>query len=85
MTQFTFWFTIFSFIFTMVLIFWRPKGINEAIPATIGAILIFLCGSVSLADIADIGSKVTGAAVNHYGNIGYGHRAGKYWFFSLGN
>src|SRR3954466_10469283 len=47
----------------MVLIFWRPKGINEAIPATIGAILILLCGSVSLADIGDIGSKVTGAAV----------------------
>ena len=47
----------------MVLIFWRPKGINEAIPATIGAILIFLCGSVSLADIGDIGSKVTGAAL----------------------
>ena len=63
MTQFTFWFTIFSFILTMVLIFWRPKGINEAIPATIGAILILLCGSVSLADIGDIGSKVTGAAV----------------------
>ena len=63
MTQFTFWCTIFSFVFTMVLIFWRPKGINEAIPATIGAILILLCGSVSLADIGDIGSKVTGAAV----------------------
>src|SRR3954466_3471466 len=47
----------------MVLIFWRPKGMNEAIPATIGAILIFLCGSVSLADIADISSKVTGAAL----------------------
>jgi arsenical pump membrane protein len=62
-SQFTFWCTIFSFIFTMVLIFWRPKGINEAIPATIGAIFIFLCGSVSLADIGDIGSKVTGAAV----------------------
>ena len=63
MSQFTFWCTIFSFILTMVLIFWRPKGVNEAIPATIGAILIFLCGSVSLADIADIGSKVTGAAL----------------------
>ena len=63
MTNFTFWFTIFSFLLTMVLIFWRPKGMNEAIPATIGAILVFLCGSVSLADIGDIGSKVTGAAV----------------------
>lgn len=63
MTQFTFWFTIFSFLLTMVLIFWRPKGINEAIPATLGAILIFLCGSVSLADIGDISSKVTGAAI----------------------
>ena len=47
----------------MILIFWRPKGINEAIPATIGAILVILSGSVSLADIGDISSKVTGAAI----------------------
>jgi arsenical pump membrane protein len=63
MTQLTFWLTISSFLLTMILIFWRPKGINEASSATIGAILILLIGGVSLADIGDIGSKVTGAAV----------------------
>ncbi|KAB7668467.1 arsenic transporter [Bacillus sp. B1-b2] len=47
----------------MILIFFRPKGMNEATAATIGAVLIFISGSVSLADVADIGSKVTGAAL----------------------
>ncbi len=63
MTPFTFWFTIFSFLLTMLLIFWRPKGINEAIPSTLGALLIILCGAVSLPDIEVIGEKVTGAAI----------------------
>ncbi|MEH6906876.1 arsenic transporter [Neobacillus drentensis] len=55
--------TIFAFILTMVLIFIRPKNMNEAIPATIGAILVFMSGSVSMVDLLDIGSKVTGAAI----------------------
>lgn len=36
---------------------------NEAIPASIGAILVFLSGSVSTGDLLDISSKVTGAAI----------------------
>lgn len=63
MTHLTPFLTILSFTITMILIFWRPKGINEAIPSTIGAILILICGSVSLSDIGDISSKVTGAAI----------------------
>lgn len=55
--------TIVAFIFTMFMIFIRPKNINEAIPATIGAILVLLSGSVSTGDLLDIGSKVTGAAI----------------------
>ncbi|MFZ7944517.1 MULTISPECIES: arsenic transporter [Bacillaceae] len=55
--------TIFAFIFTMALIFIRPKNMNESIPATIGAILVFLSGSVSTGDLLDISSKVTGAAI----------------------
>ena len=47
----------------MVMIFIRPKNMNEAIPATIGAIIVMLSGSVSLTDLLDISSKVTGAAV----------------------
>lgn len=63
MSEFTPFFTIFSFILTMTLIFWRPKGINEAIPATIGAILVLLSGSVTITDLGDIGLKVSGAAI----------------------
>ncbi|MCA1319419.1 arsenic transporter [Bacillus tianshenii] len=55
--------TVFSFLFTIVLILWRPRGLNEAIPATIGAVLVFLSGSVTIADLGEISSKVTGAAV----------------------
>nr|WP_026576454.1 arsenic transporter [Bacillus sp. UNC438CL73TsuS30] len=55
--------TILSFILTMVLIFLRPKNMNEAIPASIGAIIVFLSGSVSPGDLLDISSKVTGAAI----------------------
>jgi arsenical pump membrane protein len=55
--------TIFAFILTMAMIFIRPKNMNEAIPATIGAILVFLSGSVSTGDLLDISSKVTGAAI----------------------
>lgn len=47
----------------MIFIFWRPKGLNEAIPATLGALMVFLCRSVSLADLGEIGTKVTGASV----------------------
>lgn len=47
----------------MTLIIWRPKGINEAVSATIGAILVILSGSVTLLDLGDISSKVTGAAI----------------------
>jgi arsenical pump membrane protein len=55
--------TILAFVLTMVLIFIRPKNMNEAIPATIGAVLVFLSGSVSVSDLFDISSKVTGAAI----------------------
>ncbi|QIW82291.1 arsenic transporter [Bacillus tequilensis] len=52
-----------AFFATMIFIFWRPKGLNEAIPATLGALIVFLCGSVSLADLGEIGTKITGASV----------------------
>jgi arsenical pump membrane protein len=55
--------TIFAFILTMVMIFIRPKNMNEAIPASIGAVLVILSGSVTTGDLLDISSKVTGAAI----------------------
>ncbi|MBB6447644.1 arsenic transporter [Bacillus benzoevorans] len=56
-------FTIFVFIATILVIFWRPRGINEAYPAAIGAGIIFLTGTVSRADIADIIDKIGGASI----------------------
>ncbi|WP_318618124.1 arsenic transporter [Sporosarcina sp. YIM B06819] len=51
------------FIVTMLVIFWRPKGMNEAWPASIGAGIILLTGIVSHADIMDIISKIGGASI----------------------
>lgn len=55
--------TIITFLVTLVFILWRPKGINEAIPATIGAIVIILTGSVSLSDLAIIAETISDAAI----------------------
>lgn len=55
--------TIFSFLFTTLLILWRPRGLDEAIPATGGALLVLLVGSVSLSDLAVIGETISGAAI----------------------
>lgn len=54
---------IFVFIMTMIVIFWRPGGVNEAVPATLGAVVIFFLGIVSLDDIMDIVSKIGGASI----------------------
>lgn len=55
--------TIFAFLMTVILILWRPKEINEAIPSTIGAVLVLLSGTVSLSDFAQISQTVSGAAI----------------------
>lgn len=55
--------TIFSFLFTILLIMWRPKGLDEAIPATGGALLVLLVGSVSLSDLTIIVETISGAAI----------------------
>ncbi|QXJ37293.1 Arsenical pump membrane protein [Parageobacillus caldoxylosilyticus] len=55
--------TIFVFIMTMFVIFWRPKGLNEAWPASIGAGIILLTGIVSRGDIFDIIDKIAGASI----------------------
>lgn len=58
-----FWITVYTFLITLVFILWRPKGINESIPATIGAIIIILCGGVSLTDLGIITETISGAAI----------------------
>ncbi|MDM5356655.1 arsenic transporter [Peribacillus sp. ACCC06369] len=57
------WITVLSFLVTLGLILWRPRGINEAIPATIGAIIVILSGSVSLTDLGLIAETISGAAI----------------------
>ncbi|MEH7505719.1 arsenic transporter [Neobacillus drentensis] len=57
------WLTIVSFLLTLGFILWRPRGINEAIPATIGAIVVLLSGSVTLADLGIIAETISGAAI----------------------
>ncbi|PLS05617.1 arsenic transporter [Neobacillus cucumis] len=57
------WMTILSFVVTLIFILWRPRGVNEAIPATIGAMFVLLSGSVSLKDLGLITETISGAAI----------------------
>ncbi|CAG9623709.1 arsenic transporter [Sutcliffiella rhizosphaerae] len=63
MTPLSIFLTIFAFVATIILILWRPKGLNETIPALFGAIIVLISGSVNLLDLLDISQKITGAAV----------------------
>ncbi|MBD3921824.1 arsenic transporter [Paenibacillus sp. PR3] len=56
------WVTILSFIFTVSFIFWRST-VNEAIPASVGALIVLLAGTVSLSDLWTITETIGGAAV----------------------
>jgi arsenical pump membrane protein len=55
--------TIIAFLLTMVLVIWRPKELNEAVPATAGAALVLFSGSVSIADLGKIGATISSAAI----------------------
>ncbi|MFJ7977441.1 arsenic transporter [Peribacillus sp. JNUCC 23] len=55
--------SVFVFLITTAVILWRPKGINEAWPASIGATMILLTGVVSSADVLDIIHKIGGASI----------------------
>jgi arsenical pump membrane protein len=54
--------TIAAFLCTIAFIFWRPH-INEAFPATIGAIIVLLSGSVTFGDLGVITETIGGAAI----------------------
>lgn len=55
--------TILTFLGTLGFILWRPRNINEAIPATVGAIIIILCGSVTMTDLFKITETISDAAI----------------------
>ncbi|AGY78187.1 hypothetical protein [Clostridium autoethanogenum] len=58
--------TIFVFIMTIIIIFLRPADINEAYPASVGAIIILLIGVVNYGNLQDITSKVGGLLLLSY-------------------
>ncbi|WP_342044974.1 arsenic transporter [Bacillus sp. OTU530] len=55
--------SVLVFLMTTIVIFWRPRGMNEAWPAAVGATIILLTGVVSRADILDILQKIGGASI----------------------
>lgn len=54
--------TVCIFFLTISFIFWKPN-INEAIPATVGAALVMMTGTVSLSDLGAITETISGAAI----------------------
>ncbi|MUT67137.1 arsenic transporter [Paenibacillus sp. NEAU-GSW1] len=55
--------TLVAFLFTIVLVLWRPRGLNEAVPSTVGAFLVLISGAVTLHDLEQISATVSGAAI----------------------
>ncbi|PGM57414.1 arsenic transporter [Bacillus sp. AFS053548] len=51
------------FLLTMAVIFWRPKGINEAWPAAFGAVIILVTGIVTKSNLIDIVHKIGEASI----------------------
>ncbi|KJS15084.1 MAG: arsenic transporter [Peptococcaceae bacterium BRH_c4b] len=54
--------TITIFFISILFLLWRPRGLNESIPASVGAALIVLTGAVTLFDLHKILVIVTGAS-----------------------
>src|SRR5665648_353265 len=74
--------TVIAFILTLILLLWRPNDLNEAIPATGGAFLVFLSGSVSIADLGKIGSTISGAAITIMATIVMANVLESFGFFT---
>ncbi|RUL56869.1 MULTISPECIES: arsenic transporter [Lysinibacillus] len=55
--------TILTFLVTLGFILWRPRNVNEAIPATIGALIIILCGTVTVSNLIEITQTISDAAI----------------------
>jgi len=51
------------FILTIIFMLWRPFGINETIPTTIGAVIVLMTGIVSWNDILGILGIVSGPSL----------------------
>lgn len=51
------------FLATVVLLIWRPRHLNEAVPPAIGALAIYCLGIVNVADLKYVFGTVTGASI----------------------
>lgn len=54
---------LFLFVLTISFIVWKPRGINETIPTTIGAAIVLISGIVPLSDVLEIFNLVSGASI----------------------
>lgn len=63
MQDYQLWVTFGVFIATVVFLMWRPKGINEAVPTSVGALILIIVGVSNYTNIVDIFGIVSGAAV----------------------
>ncbi|WP_413405426.1 arsenic transporter [Paenibacillus amylolyticus] len=63
MPDYQLWLTFGVFIITVIFLMWRPGGLNESIPTSLGALLLILTGVSSYAHIVGIFGIVSGAAI----------------------
>lgn len=63
MPDYQLWLTFGVFIITVIFLMWRPGGLNESVPTSLGAILLIITGVSSYAHIVGIFGIVSGAAV----------------------
>ena len=52
--------TLIIFFLTVLFIIWKPFGLNETIPTTIGAVLLIILGIVPFTDVSNILKLVSG-------------------------
>ncbi|USB32148.1 arsenic transporter [Paenibacillus sp. YPG26] len=57
------WLAFGVFVFTIILLMWRPGRMNESIPTSLGALILVLAGVVSYRHILEVFGIVSGAAV----------------------
>lgn len=60
-TEFVFMIVIFAM--TVMLVMWRPLGMNEAVPSLISAVIILAIGIVSISNVVEIFGIVLGASI----------------------
>ncbi|MGM0920142.1 MAG: arsenic transporter [Bacillota bacterium] len=63
MLDFSFILMCVVFSITVILMLWRPFGINETVPTVTGAIIVLLAGIVPMSDVGAIYNIISGAAI----------------------